>query len=680
MSDVEIGAKLKFETGDAGDAIGKIKGSAEGLKSTFAEIGATVKDVAVGAIGQALGIQMSGMLDTIKDIGRGAIDEAMGLQREYKELTSTLQVLDQTGASWEQLSKNAEGYHTQLMDIAHGAHALEATAVSVFSDVAYRTGKSADEAKRLTDQILQAGRAVPGGAEKLAEGFNNLENGMIKAKNPLVQLIKASGQMSGSGKEIAKSLTEAFAKDPSKVFQIAETAIAKMADKMKSVPPTMDEMITDLKEIRANIYEAAGVPLLKAITPQLEKLKKYFEENGEEVEQWATRAGEWVGDAVVEAAQLFKDGFEFIQQHADDIRDALKEGWGVAKEVAQFIIANKETIALIAGGAMARKGVVGAVGMGMDAFGAAKGAGSAIAGGMGLGASAASSAVALGVFAAAIVAVGVAAWQGQKLYNELEDMEDTRKKEKLKIAELVKAGKVDTLQNAAYTEENIQQGKMTGVAGSDEQSEEDFEKMAMLEAAIKEAKINRARLDEAMGSEAAAMAEAIDAAANETATAMENATATHSAAAMAQANEIAGSSIIAIINAYNAAAASGNTAAMQYAMETIGASTVLQDALFESGLTVTTGIDGMADMLIDASSDFANRLGSLEGMKQFGSKAGKGSGSPKMSLSGGGPVTINIKQDFRDQDPDRVMLVFRKDLQREAANRLQSKIGIPGGM
>jgi hypothetical protein len=52
----------------------------------------------------------------------------------------------------------------------------------------------------------------------------------------------------------------------------------------------------------------------------------------------------------------------------------------------------------------------------------------------------------------------------------------------------------------------------------------------------------------------------------------------------------------------------------------------------------------------------------------------------QFSLSGGGPVNITMHQDFRDQDPDRIALIFNRHLQREAVASLQAKTALPLGL
>ena len=62
------------------------------------------------------------------------------------------------------------------------------------------------------------------------------------------------------------------------------------------------------------------------------------------------------------------------------------------------------------------------------------------------------------------------------------------------------------------------------------------------------------------------------------------------------------------------------------------------------------------------------------------------------ALAGGGtddktklpPITLNfgpttIHQDFRTADPDRIAILFRRDISKQAANRVSSRVSSPFG-
>lgn len=120
---------------------------------------------------------------------------------------------------------------------------------------------------------------------------------------------------------------------------------------------------------------------------------------------------------------------------------------------------------------------------------------------------------------------------------------------------------------------------------------------------------------------------------------------------------------------YNQAKLAHDDAAIKYAMGILKSSKELQIA-----------IGGSSDMIEGGLNDFTWTLkkfglGQLAGLmpqlrKEDLKQAGTG-----ITMNGG--QTFNIKQDFRDQDPDRVAIVFREDLMRAAFARGTAKTSGP---
>ena len=48
-------------------------------------------------------------------------------------------------------------------------------------------------------------------------------------------------------------------------------------------------------------------------------------------------------------------------------------------------------------------------------------------------------------------------------------------------------------------------------------------------------------------------------------------------------------------------------------------------------------------------------------------------------LTGSGNVTVNMKQDFRNQDPDRVAVAFERSIERMAEHRKTASTSSPFG-
>lgn len=119
------------------------------------------------------------------------------------------------------------------------------------------------------------------------------------------------------------------------------------------------------------------------------------------------------------------------------------------------------------------------------------------------------------------------------------------------------------------------------------------------------------------------------------------------------------------VSAYNQASRTHNTAAMEYGANILAGNARLQQALLTAGVEIDGGFTGIASILQSKAPEVANLLRGF-------AKQGIGTKplQPQVNFNGN---TFNIKQDFRDQDPDRIMLTFKSDILRSANARITSK-------
>jgi hypothetical protein len=99
-----------------------------------------------------------------------------------------------------------------------------------------------------------------------------------------------------------------------------------------------------------------------------------------------------------------------------------------------------------------------------------------------------------------------------------------------------------------------------------------------------------------------------------------------------------------------------------------------KEALLNGSFRISEGMDDFIKIIADKSPEIAAKL------RMAGGKiAGKGGIKAPAAINFPN-ATFHIKQDFKDQDPDRILLTFRKDLSSAASSRLTSRMGLPGGM
>ena len=101
----------------------------------------------------------------------------------------------------------------------------------------------------------------------------------------------------------------------------------------------------------------------------------------------------------------------------------------------------------------------------------------------------------------------------------------------------------------------------------------------------------------------------------------------------------------------------------------------MQLAFLESAKLTAEGYSALADLLPESAAEFKSEL-ERKARGELGGDVGKGKGT-NMNFNGG--QTFKIQQDFRDQDPDRIAVLFNRGILRSAEQRVQAATASPFG-
>jgi hypothetical protein len=125
------------------------------------------------------------------------------------------------------------------------------------------------------------------------------------------------------------------------------------------------------------------------------------------------------------------------------------------------------------------------------------------------------------------------------------------------------------------------------------------------------------------------------------------------------------------IETYQKASEAHNEGALKAGAAVLEGSKVLQDKLIESGAIADGAIENLSSMIKDSTLKHL-----VQGQEKSAADQLKASSS-NLNMYGG--QTFHIRQDFRDQNPDNVAIVFRKDVARSAISRTQARLASYAG-
>jgi hypothetical protein len=518
--------------------------------------------------------------EKIKEIFTEAFEAANEAFADKRAIAGVLAMTDQTGAGFDVMMDKAGLFHSSLQEMGIQAGVSEKELIDAFSGITQRTGKSALEVEELTRQMAYAGKAVPGGIGALSAGFEAIEMGVIKAKNPIVQMIASTGELHGNARQVAQQMQKL---SPEKQVELATRALGKMGEKMKDMPPTMEDLKNSFDVIQTQMKESFGMPMVQALVPALDELKGYLMEHKDELEMTRHEMGK-------EFANVISEESDEVKKLAQIWRESMAAGKKDTMTAGTFFKSEIE------------------------------------------------SSVWLFNQAAEIITKA-----GAGLTMMFKDATSWLKKE----AESGGMG--------GYIQEHTLAKQAENTVGSAQSKEV---KAALDEKLNKLSLVAGERGDQEMLDKIAAMRNAADAQRNQGLEFEQN---------------VMGANPDVIARQYNATIENHEEGQQKYMAHLLAGSDAAQDALLKSGAKLKDGYEGLIMAMKEA--------GDIEAAKAFEEKA-KAAASAQgqkashvVNISGG----IQIHQDFRDQDPDRVIIAMKRDINRGAENRIAARTGLPFG-
>jgi hypothetical protein len=653
---LEVKTRLTVDAGQADSTLHKLQASfdstSKAQEATQASLGFLGSTFAMAA-----GTYLPMAISKVHAFGESFLEAARGEmagQKAMAGLISTMQDIP-----WAHAAQQSAALSENLDEISMRASRMPDDVKDAFNtmiEIGGATSENIAAATKHVEELAQVSRVLGMSTSSLAREFQFMGEGVLKTKGQVFQLLQTTGIFGDK----TKGASAAWAKlTDEKRAELLNTGLGKLAERMSQAPKGMGDLVTEFKAMEDMANESLGMPLLNALTPQLRKLVEWMKQGRGSIEEFAKSMVVDVSKYAEEAARVIREGWEYIRSNSKEIKEDIVAAWGYAKAVIQFAVEHKEALALAYGAkTIAGSGIAqSAVGVGKAVYnaGAAGGIASTASGAVGLGA--AGGAAALGAFAAAIVSVTLAADQGAKLMKEADDDEkaDTRARYEYfrNLAAKENAGYEAMDQNAIdhfeMTKHRFEiDSKLIGMSRA--------EATKMADAAMAQHDANRKMVMYA--EDAARQIESM----NKKGGGFTDEGEQHGLVA-----KIAGQ--------FQDASNVLDQGAMMYIATMLSKSSVLQRAFIESADMTSTGFMALADATKDSAITFSQELRSLAETAAKREKVT--AAAPKVQFNGG--QTFKIQQDFRDENPDRIAVIFQRDILASAERRYQSSNASPFG-
>lgn len=664
---VEVGTKLTLDDA-ASESLKKIREGFEGVNkqvdSGISKILEFGRDVAA----VALGVHIGDVLGSVKEVGKSAFEEASKATTQMRELGKSIAGLA-TRRGGSDFVRAAQAQYDSFTRLSQAAMVSRDDMVQAFTETSKSTILSREQLEKFIQKVALASRALPGSITEIATGFEQFRKNVITADNPLITMIKQANLLRGHSEQIALRLQ--YMGRPG-ALALANKALAIMQERAKALPPTFEDLQVQLEQTKTDLLRIIGQPMLAAITPEFQRFQRFIADHRSEIEKYARLIGRQVGVWVTDAARLIERGFSYLKAHGDEIKKSIVEAWTFAKQVVDFIWSHRKELALaLAGSRLATSGAGGAV------LGAVGGAGGGV--------------LAFGKFlGTTTIGFGKLSTRmsefGYTLYTSIANMKGL---DSGTLAAAKGLGALALAAGAAYLAITQFQKLKAEISAGGPEGDASARFGALKRAAAGEARFSPKQLAEMaiyakqFASELGTTAAEIDKLVAEATQASSAIQAASSSFKYAQDAVDQGLDPTHLRNAatlfrlgFDEIGEQTEGAAIDAAARAINGSEKLRRALLDAGTKAGLDLDKVADKLGDKIGDFAKKL-----HEQAGADA------EKKATGNKGAVTNNvfngniwqIKQDFRDQDPDRVLLTFQEDIAAAAENRLQARTTLPFG-
>lgn len=321
----ETGKKGGFSLGEL------IKGNVIAQKATESLGGAAA--ALAGPYGVALEAvdlvkeALTGSYEMAKKLGEASLEAANHALKETQAMAGTFSLFDKGKHDFGELRNYAESVHEELEKVGIQAGVSGDKMTEMYNAIIDRGGVSSEKAKDLASNMAMVGKLVRGGPDSLAQGFSMMEMGIVRAKNPLVQLIAATQTLHGNARSVAQQMMHMT---PTRQMELAEKAIAKQAEMMRKGGAAgelenLDTLKTSFEGIREQALQAIGKPLLEKIIPHLVAVKNFLVENGEKIEGVAENVGEKLGTLIDWVADATGGIYDAVHENWDDIVTTTKD-------------------------------------------------------------------------------------------------------------------------------------------------------------------------------------------------------------------------------------------------------------------------------------------------------------------------------------------------------------------
>lgn len=709
MAQVDVGTKLTLDD-EASDSLKHIQRGFEDVDTSIDASAHTLQTFAATFAGTFSALSLGPLLGELQEgtasligIGAAAFDVEQGIAGMLAGMT---------GSEWKISRAYAEDLNDEFLDLSINIGQAKDDIIAGHSALTTFLGGTSrammiasDNMENLTTIANVQGLTV----QELGGQFGKMAAGFVSMESPVFNLLKSTGIFAD---DITKVNAEWQKLTQEERVNRLEGAFSSIATNLKDAPPTLNDMLSSVSAIGTEFMETFGKSAMGGFMQSFDELRGDLRNSRGDMKDLARDFGKDVGEFVSQTIDAMRVAFVYIQNHGDEIRDAVKDGFRYARDTISWIIEHKtELMAIGTAFALSKTGIGGAAmgaaaGIGAGALGSAAGAlgertmsqsagmkqlaathtmSGKFAASMGKFSSSGGMAVQTGArlggmlttLIGAIAAGGPVVWGltaamgalavgAVALNNKLNEAEEERQK-------VIKTS-LGSYEQITQTVGRLSEKQLKSLdrmrakaerAGADsgERTTERFEGfdearkelLRQYVTPMEEAKRSLERVGGMVAAEGENVSQEL-----------------FNKFLVGEKTIVAGMSTM-----FNRAHEAHNDGVTKYMLSTINGSEQLRKSFLMASEMTAEGFGHLAGMAETMGEDFKTFTEQLRGRQKQAMAAASPMTKSQVNFNGG--QVFKIHQNFREQDPDRVVVAFQKKVTQAAVSRVQPTTGTPFG-
>lgn len=328
--------ELREETEKARDAAGEKEG---GLASAIFK--SELKFAALKEAAELVTASIHEAYEMTEMLADAAMEAAEAQEQQERAMAGNLFLMDRGAHSMGEIRDYAKDTREEFAQFGVQVGVSTAKIAEAYDALISKGTMGSEQAKELATQMAVVGKVVPGGMESLAQGFSMVELGMVRARNPVVQLIAATHVLQGNAHSVAAAMMKM---SPEQQMKLGEEAIRRQSKALGEFgqnigAPSMEEVRTSLEGIKEQFLESMGEPMKEAIVPRLVEVRNFLVAHIEQIRAFGEKLGEsaahvigYVSDAIQGIEEGIAQDWGEIQKTFEDIFGEWENAWGNARK------------------------------------------------------------------------------------------------------------------------------------------------------------------------------------------------------------------------------------------------------------------------------------------------------------------------------------------------------------